>query len=147
MIFFPLIRICLWAPLLPILVEIHLSGGNLGIMIKFIALLKRKDGMSFEDFKHYYETRHSQLRSTISHPHVSRATGYTRTYLTPARHPIEQPIAGVDYDCITEITYPDREALDADMAFLDEDEVRLIFAQDEENLFDRKYSRCYTVEE
>jgi hypothetical protein len=116
-------------------------------MIKFVALLKRKEGMPFEAFKDYYETRHSKLRASIESDHVSRAVRYQRRYLQPVPHPIAQATAGVDFDAIIELWYPDREALDSDMAFLSHPDVRPIYAEDEENLFDRKYIRCYVVEE
>jgi hypothetical protein len=114
-------------------------------MVRFVSLLKRRQGMSPEEFVKYYETRHSKLRRTFAHDHVSKATGYRRSYLAPHPHPIAQATEGVDYDCIMELTYPNRAALDADMAFLSADGVRPIFAEDEENLFDRRYSRCYIV--
>ncbi|MGE3746858.1 MAG: EthD domain-containing protein [Sphingomonadaceae bacterium] len=116
-------------------------------MVRFFSLLKRREGMSNEDFIKYYETHHSKLRITFPHDHVSRATGYRRSYIAPHPHPIGQATAGVDYDCILELIYPDREALDADMAFLSSDGVRPIFAEDEDQLFDRQYSRCYVVYE
>ena len=112
-------------------------------MIKFIAFLKRREGMSFDDFREYYENTHSKIVGTISPPHVSGATSYKRTYLMPALHPIEQPTAGVDYDCITELCYADRDTFEKDMTFFGREDVKAIIAKDEENLFDRKYIRCY----
>ena len=114
-------------------------------MVRFVALLKRREGMSPEEFVKYYETRHSKLLSTFPHDHVSGAIGYRRTYIAPHPHPIDQATAGADYDCIMELAYPNRQSLEADMAFLSSDGVRPIFVEDENQLFDRRYSRCYVV--
>ena len=114
-------------------------------MVRFISLLKRREGISPEEFVNYYETRHSKLLGMFPHDHVSGAIGYRRSYIEPHPHPIAQATAGVDYDCVMELAYPDRKALQADMEFLSSDGVRPIFAEDEDQLFDRRYSRCYIV--
>lgn len=116
-------------------------------MVRFISLLKRRDGMTLEQFRDYYENHHSKLLGALGREHRSAAVCYTRTYLRPALHPIEQPTAGVDYDVIMELVYPDRASLDADMTFLGSDGIRSAFAEDEDRLFDRQYSRCYIVDE
>lgn len=114
-------------------------------MVVFVALLKRREGMSPAAFKDYYETVHSRLLGKADASHASGATGYRRRYLEPAPHPIAQPTHGVDYDVIMELTYPDRAALDHDMAFLSRPDIRALFAEDEDRLFDRRYSHCYVV--
>lgn len=111
----------------------------------FVALLKRREGMSPAAFKDYYETVHSKLLAKAAGDHKSGAIGYRRRYLEPAPHPIAQATGGVDYDVIMELSYPDRAALDADMAFLGRADINLLFAEDEDKLFDRRYSRCYII--
>ena len=116
-------------------------------MVKFICLLRRKEGMSFDDFKAYYETRHSKLRDAITDDHKSGAIRYQRRYIRPTPHPIAQASAGADYDCILELWYPDRATLNADMAWLSRPDIGRVYADDEANLFDRRFNRSYIIDE
>ena len=47
-------------------------------MLKVIALLKRKPGLSMEDFMHYYETRHAPLMTRLQQPEM---IGYRRNFV------------------------------------------------------------------
>ena len=105
-------------------------------MDKLMIFLKRKPGISFEQFRDYYETRHLPLADGFF-GHLFKS--YTRNYLTPGDTigPDQQMVQN-EYDCITELVFHDADgyeqlrkiaanpavinALSADRAhFMDED--------------------------
>lgn len=112
-------------------------------MIKLVFLLKRRAGMSFDDFKKYYETRHAVLGRKFLPTAVRYQRRFLQAYGAPAGY--ENPDDG--YDCITEMWFTDRAALDAAMAGASTPDVAAILAEDEEKLFDRNKIRFYLVEE
>lgn len=126
-------------------------------MIKFISLLKRREGMSYEEFKDYYKSNHAQLRAnnpelraTIEEQPKSKCVKTERKFLTRIDHPIDNATAGTDavaYDVILEKSYESLEDLQEEMAVLGHDDVWPIYLEDEKKLFDRRYSVCYIVEE
>lgn len=111
-------------------------------MIKFISLLKRREGMSFEEFKTYYEQRHAVLGKQ----YMSEALRYERRFLTPMDHPFEGGAAAA-FDCLLEIWFEDRTAMDAAFARLAQPDVAEIFAEDEKKIFDRARTLCFIVDE
>jgi uncharacterized protein (TIGR02118 family) len=112
-------------------------------MIKTIAFLKCKAGLTREEFVHYYETRHAPLILSIA-PQVC---DYRRNFLR-AEGAITPPgAAALGYDVVTELWYPDQAAFEAAMrAFTDPVNARRI-AADEENVFERSATRFYVVDE
>jgi uncharacterized protein (TIGR02118 family) len=112
-------------------------------MIKTIAFLKRKAGLSPEEFMHYYESRHAPLILAIA-PQVC---DYRRNFLRVEGAITPPGAAPLDYDVVTELWYPDQAAFEAAMsAFTDPVNARRI-AADEENVFDRTATRFYVVDE
>jgi uncharacterized protein (TIGR02118 family) len=112
-------------------------------MIKTIAFLKRKPGLSREAFIDYYERRHAPLILSLA-PQIC---DYRRNFLM-AEGAIVAPGAAIpDFDVVTELWYADQAAFSAAMAaFTDPVNARRI-AADEENVFDRAHTRFYTVDE
>lgn len=112
-------------------------------MIKTIAFLKRKPGLSQEDFIRYYETRHVPLILSIA-PQIC---GYRRNFLIAEGAIIYPGATMPDFDVVTELWYADEGALKAAMAaFTDPGNAQRI-AADEENLFERALTRFFTVDE
>jgi uncharacterized protein (TIGR02118 family) len=112
-------------------------------MIKTIAFLKRKAGLTRAAFIHYYETRHAPLILSIA-PQIC---DYRRNFLVPDVAILAAGAAPPDFDVVTELWYPDQAAFAAAMAaFTDPVNARRI-AADEEQVFDRTCTRFYTVEE
>jgi uncharacterized protein (TIGR02118 family) len=112
-------------------------------VIKTIAFLKRKAGMSQADFEHYYETRHAPLILSIA-PQVC---DYRRNFLRAEGAIVAPGLPGLDFDVVTELWYADEAAFQAALAaFTDPVNARRI-AEDEENVFDRAYTRFYMVDE
>lgn len=108
-------------------------------MFKAFVLLKRKDGMSVEDFRSYYETTHAKLGKDM----LPNAKKYVRHYLNP----VVDEGGDLPYDVITEIWFDDRADFDAGMANISKPENARIIGEDEENLFDRSAIRFVTVED
>jgi len=109
-------------------------------MFKTFVLLKRKDGMSVEDFRKYYETTHAKLGERM----LPNAKKYVRHYLNPVG---DASVDDLPYDAITEIWFDDRADFDAGMARISDPENARIIGEDEENLFDRSAIRFVTVED
>lgn len=80
-------------------------------MPKMIAVLRRKKGMSFEEFRTYYETRHVPLVKGIMGDDLQ---AYIRNYVDQGSpFPVGMP---VDFDCISEFHYADQAAFERAVA-------------------------------
>jgi hypothetical protein len=112
-------------------------------VIKTIALLKRKAGLTHEEFVRYYEGHHAPLILSIA-PQVC---DYRRNFLRAEGAIIPPGAAPLEHDVITELWYPDQAAYAAAMAAFTDPVNAARIAADEENLFDRAYTRFYVVEE
>jgi uncharacterized protein (TIGR02118 family) len=112
-------------------------------VIKTVAFLKRKPGMTQEAFERYYETCHAPLILSIA-PQVC---DYRRNFLRTEGAIVVPGLPAPDFDVVTELWYPDEAAFAAAMAaFTDPVNAKRI-ADDEENVFDRRYTRFYAVDE
>jgi uncharacterized protein (TIGR02118 family) len=107
-------------------------------MIKVFGYLKRKPGVSPQEFADYYEHNHVPL--VLSKAFVPIV--YKRNYIQRGdAFNIEGDEIG--FDCMTELVFADREDMTAWMASLGGDEI----ARDEENFIDRAATRAYVVDE
>ena len=107
-------------------------------MIKVFGYLKRKPGLSPQQFADYYERNHVPLVLSMAHmPMV-----YKRNYIQRGD---DFNLEGdeIGFDCMTELVFSDRDDLSAWMASLGGDEI----ARDEENFIDRGATRAYVVNE
>jgi ketosteroid isomerase-like protein len=118
------------------------DGTRRDTMLKCVALLKRREGMSREAFIDYYETRHAPLITELA-PQI---LVYRRNFPEPDGR-FEFGGAAVDFDCLTELFFADRAAYDAFAARCAEPDVARRIAEDEENVFDRAATRMMVVEE
>lgn len=98
-------------------------------MIKLICLMKRRPGLSFEDFIDAYEAGHARLAMR----HMPEAKRYVRRYVTP----FGDPAGAADCDAVTEIWFADQAGLDAAMARLGAPGIVEHLIADEERTFDR----------
>ena len=83
-------------------------------MIKNIAFLKCKPGLTRQAFIHYYETRHVPLILSIA-PQIC---DYRRNFLVHDGAILAPGAAVPDFDVVTELWYPDQAAYNAAMAAL-----------------------------
>ncbi|API60837.1 hypothetical protein BSL82_17395 [Tardibacter chloracetimidivorans] len=77
--------------------------------VKMIMLIKRKSGLTPEEFKKHYEAYHSKLGQKFF-GHLM--TSYKRNYVALSRQGIGSATRTVEwgYDCITEFIYPNMAA-------------------------------------
>lgn len=111
-------------------------------MIKAIALLRRKPGLSREDFIAYYETHHAPLIRSL----LPQITEYRRNYVDRTGA-FESPVAAIDFDSVTEMRFASRADYDAFLVRAADPEVARRIAEDEENVFDRAATRMFVVDE
>jgi|YelNatPaOPRAMG01_1025707.scaffolds.fasta_scaffold36864_2 uncharacterized protein (TIGR02118 family) len=109
-------------------------------MIKSITLIKRKPGLSREQFIHYYEEVHAPLAIK----YFPTFKKYVRNYVIPL-----PGSKGPDFDCITEIWFEDIKAAMAVTAALGDydTEIGRVFLRDEEKFMDRESRISFLVEE
>ena len=112
-------------------------------MIKTIAFLKCKAGLTREEFVRRYETQHAPLILSIA-PQVCE---YRRNFLLPEGAITAPGASKVDFDVVTELWYADQAAFEAAMAAFTSPGNAARIAADEEQVFDRAYTRFYVVEE
>ena len=59
-------------------------------MLKQVVFLKRRPGLTMEQFMDYYENQHSQLSKRIgAKPPLPNAQRYVRRYITPEKNPLD----------------------------------------------------------
>lgn len=113
-------------------------------MIKLVALLKRRPGMSTEEFVAYYEGRHAKLAERTLRGNCLR---YLRRYLQPMAHPLAGETDRPSYDAIAEMWFENAERLQATMGLFAAPGTAEELAEDEKRLFDVGQTLVYTVEE
>lgn len=114
-------------------------------MIKFVCMLKRKKGLSFDEFKHYYENNHAPLAFS----YLTKALHYQRRYLQPAMPgylEAESEVPGM-YDCFTEVWFENRADMESNLAVLADPVAAAVVIADEEKFLDRAALRFFIVED
>ena len=107
--------------------------------ITVITLLKRREGMSREDFRAYYESNHKLIGEKVLGPYATR---YVRRYIAP----IDGVDEGHDYDVVMEIDFPGEAEVEAFFADIADPETAERIASDEAKLFDRSRIRAFRLE-
>lgn len=102
-------------------------------MFKVMVLIKRRSGMSMDEFKAYYEGNHVPLALE----HVPHLQGYVRNYFTPMGGTHTEGGDELPFDVCTELHYANEEDFGKSMAALQQPEVLDLIVADEEKVFDR----------
>jgi len=110
-------------------------------MVKMIFMLKRKPGISVEQFREHYEGSHVKL----AHKYIGHLlTGYRRFYpnfaiLNPSNQPADRPPTphSFEYDAITEMEVADEAALAEINRIFNDPEINPVLAEDELKFLDR----------
>jgi hypothetical protein len=110
---------------------------------KILLLMKRRPGMSVEEFRDYYENNHAPLGAKYS----QGITRYVRRYLEPQPHPETGPAAELPYDVITELWFEDEAIFKGTLQYLTTSIMPDEIVEDEKKLFDRSSFRTATVVE
>jgi uncharacterized protein (TIGR02118 family) len=108
---------------------------------KMLLFLKRRPGMSPEEFRDYYENFHVPLAKKYSHG-ISR---YFRRYLQPAPLTENGPGSDFAYDVVTEFWFEDEAVFRSTLDFLGTGMMAEEIIEDEKKLFDRAATRMTTV--
>ena len=111
-------------------------------MIKVVAFISAKPGISREAFVAHYESRHAPLIRRLL-PMIGR---YSRTYIhNPPMWRPDEP--GPGFDVITELEFADQAAFDAFQRTLRDPAVAREIAADEAHFLDRAKTRLHVGEE
>lgn len=107
-------------------------------MHKLLLFLKRKPGLSLEEFRDYYEGQHVPLVMK----YMAGPERYFRRYLEPTPDMPE-----MDFDVITELWFKDRATIDIVLRTLTKDAMPTDVIADEHEFMDRTKSRFHVVSE
>ena len=117
-------------------------------MFKVIMLIKKKPGMTREEFMDYYDNKHIPLMHRI----LSKGAAiHRRNYVIPSASDIASPDnldarAENDYDVICEVFYEDLETAQSVMRDFQNEEVRRLTEEDEGKFQLRGSIKRYIVE-
>jgi hypothetical protein len=109
-------------------------------MFKVLWLLKRKPGISFEQFRDHYENTHSVLgQKYFGHLMVSYRRNYDRA--KEAGFGGVSPLSS-DYDCVAEWVLHDEAAYGEFLAIMADPAISKVFKDDELNFLDSAETRA-----
>ena len=109
---------------------------------KILIFLKRRPGMSVEEFREYYENHHRPLVKQYS----SGLSRYVRRYLEPLPHIDTKEMMEPEFDVVTELWCANRQAFDGLLGMVKFGTLPAEVLEDEERVFDRPKTRyfCFT---
>lgn len=110
---------------------------------KILLFMKRRNGLSLEEFKDYYENHHVPLCLKYSQG-ISK---YVRRYIHPQTHPETGPWQEPPFDVITELWFNNHKIYEATLKHLTTNIMPDEIIADEKNLFDRASFKIATVTE
>ena len=103
-------------------------------MQRVFVLLKRKPGMSFEEFRTHYENSHARLgEKYFGHLFAS----YRRNYIPAGRRFSDGAIVENAYDCLTELVFRDSDGYRELRRIVSDPEIQRTLREDEEKFLDR----------
>ncbi|MET1756461.1 EthD domain-containing protein [Novosphingobium sp. RD2P27] len=100
---------------------------------KILLPMKRKPGLSTQEFREYYENHHAPLAAKYS----GALLRYVRTYLEPHPHPETGEATEPPYDVITELWFDDEATYRSTLQYLTTTKMSPEIVEDEKRLFDR----------
>jgi hypothetical protein len=110
-------------------------------------MFKRKPGLTPDQFRDYYETRHAVLSTKLFPFFVDYRRNYIRHDLGPQRSSAEPNDRSLDFDVITEISFASRADFDRMVKLLSDPKVRTQVVEDESQFMDRSATLSYVVDE
>lgn len=114
-------------------------------MFKALGLLKRRAGMSREDFKAYYEQHHKETGAALL---PGRAKRYFRRYFSLIPHPTDGAgFAELEFDAMVEMWFETEQDFHDAMSLIVGTSFGDYVVNDEEQLFDRSKNRFILVEQ
>lgn len=114
-------------------------------MIKVVMFFKRREGLSAEEFRDYYETKHVKLFDGLRE--TAGVERYIRRYLTPIADPIAGIVRPSGFDVVMELWFSTREVFETHFKGTQDPKFRAIVEADEARLFDRSQIYANIVDE
>jgi hypothetical protein len=116
---------------------------------KVIAFLKRRRGMTREEFITHYESIHAPWGTNYQKGKMGKTGRYFRRYLIPHNHPFGDGSHSneSDYDVVTEHWCDSREQYESTMGQFRAPDLASWALEDELRLFDRSKTRHFVVEQ
>lgn len=111
-------------------------------MFKIFLQIRKKPGLSREDFIAYYENNHAPLAIGL----IPGMKKYARHYLQPLGSDFFAAGDERPDDVVTEVWFDSRDDYERAMALLTDPATAAILAADEDKLFDRASIRVRSVE-
>jgi hypothetical protein len=112
-------------------------------MLKLIAMIRRKPGLTRQQFVDYYENRHVPFVTGVNGKYLLEyKRNYVQEELTTS---IDRTFDG--YDVITEVWLENREALAGLLAMMSQPPWAAELTADEDNFVDRPSMRMFVTEE
>ncbi|MDE8654550.1 EthD domain-containing protein [Novosphingobium album (ex Liu et al. 2023)] len=111
------------------------------ITYKILLFMKRKPGMSMEDFRDYYENRHVPL----CRKYMAGIVRYMRRYLEPQPNAETGRNDELPYDVVTEMWFDDEATYRRTLEYITTNVMSDEVIADESNFFDRARNRIATV--
>jgi hypothetical protein len=112
-------------------------------MYKQIGLMKRKPGMTMEEFIDRYENGHVKIGENV----FLRAKRYMRRYVTPLKNPLTGETKELDFDVIMELWWDTTEDMAADMKDFAASDLVPLIKESGANLFASADNPAFTVME
>ncbi len=122
-------------------------------MQKLMMFMKRKEGMSFEDFRAHYENVHIPgVAKWVGHLFSASSRYYPQNHINlyvgrPDADQAPQDDGGIDYDAVSVYTIRDEAALGELLRIAADPEFTRWATEDEANFADRARSRQTLAEE
>ena len=114
-------------------------------MIKMVALMKRKAGISTDEFINYYENHHTRLfQDKLKGLGIVR---YVRRYFTPIADPISGELRASAFDGIMEVWFENEQSFHNWHRGPKDPNFTQIVLEDEAKLFDKSQAFFNTVKE
>ena len=112
-------------------------------MYKVVILIKRRKGMSMDEFIDYYEKKHAPLAT----PMLLNIRRYVRHFIRPFQSPTYPAASEGPADVVTEFWYDTQADFERAMENVSRPENAKVLQADEEKLFDRASIQIYTSEQ
>jgi uncharacterized protein (TIGR02118 family) len=112
-------------------------------MVKLIGLLKKKPGLTRQEFIDYYENHHAPLAVRIT----PMGHDYRRNYTKMARVNGQEVDMAGEYDVVSEVWFRDQRSYEAFSAAMKHPEIFAQIKADEERFLDRSATKILIVEE
>lgn len=108
---------------------------------KILLFLKRRPGMTMEEFRDYYENIHARL----AEKYANGLSRYMRRYLQPMPDPVTGKTEELPFDVVTELWFEEEGIFRSTVEYMSISSMPEEVVEDEKKLFDRTKIKFATV--